>query len=422
MESGAPVIVGAVGTGRIFNHAHLPIYPQLFRTARLVGFFDVSRERASEACDRHREVLKELATTRPEWETEIEENMAQLAVHDSLESMLEVVDAVDIATHARGRMPTAIAAFGAGVSVMAEKPMARTWTETDRAIRALESANRDGGSIVFQLNDDNVFDPKYRMIRDIIRRGEIGNVQHMTLIRGCRLESDNILPAEVTGLENGGGALMAYGSHGLAGALSLFWPQAVPVEVEAVSITTRHPDRTFKGETLHLEVDDNAQIKVKVEDPVTGSWSTVFFEATLVGGHIGLSATHSGGQNSGLLQIIGTKGMIDSESSTSMTLKYWNGGVEEIPIIEYPGESISFKTEMSEFFDAYAAGRTPVYGAQFGANIIATCGASYLSAKVGGTVSIDQFKQYSSGFVDRLGDTSDADDAIIVDLLEPYTR
>jgi predicted dehydrogenase len=242
----------------------------------------------------------------------------------------------------------------------------------------------------------------------------------VTLIRGCQLTDDNLLPAEITGLENGGGALMAYGSHGLAGALSLFWPESVPTGVEAVTIAARHPDRMVKGQMMHLEVDDNAQIKVRMEDPATGSWSTVYFEATIVGGHIGLSPTHGGGQSSGVLQIIGDKGMIDTESSSSMTIKYWNGGTEEIPLIEYPGESISFLSEISEFCDAHREGRQPVYGAEFGAAVIAVCGAGYHSAKHGGVTTLESFKAYAGEFVERYGDTTEADDAVILDLLEPF--
>ena len=39
------VRVGGVGTGRIFQWAHLRVYPQLLAKARLVGFFDVDPAR-----------------------------------------------------------------------------------------------------------------------------------------------------------------------------------------------------------------------------------------------------------------------------------------------------------------------------------------------------------------------------------------
>lgn len=417
MAKTAPVKVGAIGTGRIYNHAHLPVYPALFEKARLVGFFDLSPERAASTKDNHEAKLRELAEQRPELAKDIEQNIAALTVHTSLDSLLESVDAVDIATHARGRMPSAIAAFGAGVSAVAEKPMGRTWTETDRAVRALRDA---GGKAIFQLNDDNVFDPKYRFISSILARGEIGRVQHVTLIRGCNADADNLLPAEVTALENGGGAMQAYGSHGLAGALSLFWPASVPIAVEAVSIRRKHPDRVVQGTPMRLEVDDNAQIKVKMHDAESGSWATVFFEATIVGGHIGLTPTHGGGQSNGFLQIIGDKGMITTEASDSMQIRYWNGGVEEIPLLTFAGESISFVTEFSEFFDAYRAGAEPLISAEFGSNVIAVCGAGYLSAKEGGAVTLDHFKEYSRSFVAKYGDNTEADDAVILDLLEPY--
>jgi predicted dehydrogenase len=52
MEHAAPIIrVGGVGTGRIFQKAHLRVYPTFLREARLVGFYDLDRSRAKEARD-----------------------------------------------------------------------------------------------------------------------------------------------------------------------------------------------------------------------------------------------------------------------------------------------------------------------------------------------------------------------------------
>ncbi len=52
------VRVGGVGTGRIFHYGHMRCYLPLFEKARLVGFFDLDRERAEWAMDEHRKELK----------------------------------------------------------------------------------------------------------------------------------------------------------------------------------------------------------------------------------------------------------------------------------------------------------------------------------------------------------------------------
>ena len=102
--------VGGVGTGRIFQYAHIKVYPKFWRKARLVGFFDLNSERNQQARDKYVDLLQEYATAHPEAAEAIRENIAELQCHDSLESLLEQVDMIDVATHSKGRMATAIAA------------------------------------------------------------------------------------------------------------------------------------------------------------------------------------------------------------------------------------------------------------------------------------------------------------------------
>ena len=162
---GAKLIrVGGVGTGRIFQHAHMRIWPALHGRGRLVGFFDVNQARAQQAKAKYVTMLEEHAAAHPEAGDAVRQNISDLVCYETLDEMLPNVDLVDICTHARGRMPVAIAAFQKGVHAMAEKPMARVWTEADRAARVLAKSK----GVFFQLNDDNVFEPKYRAIRSII--------------------------------------------------------------------------------------------------------------------------------------------------------------------------------------------------------------------------------------------------------------
>ena len=410
--------VGGVGTGRIFQWAHLRAYPPFGEQARLVGFYDLATERAREARDKYQGMLAEWAEKHPDRADDYRANIAELLVHESLQALLDQVDAVDIATHARGRMPTAIAAFEKDVSAMAEKPMARTWTEADRAARVLA---RHPGAI-FQLNDDNVFEPKYRLIRDLIARGEIGEVQTATLIRGSGLDSKTVLKAQANGLENGGGCLMDYGAHGLAGVFSLFPRGYRPVKVKAVQIGVLYPHRVLEDEPFIMEVDDNAQVKVMMENPETGAWATVFLEATWCGGHIGRGEEKPGSQGGGYLELVGDKAVIRSTSFTSMQIQYYSGGVEEIPLIQYPGESVSVHDEMNAFFCAFREDREPEIDIHFGADVIAVCGAAYLSALRREAVTLEEFKDFSRDFVARLGDGEKADDAIVLELLKPYRR
>jgi predicted dehydrogenase len=292
------------------------------------------------------------------------------------------------------------------------------WTEADRAARV----NQGTPGVFLQLNDDNAFDPKYKVLHDLIARGVIGKVQHLSMIRGSTLDATSVLQSQASALDNGGGCLMDYGSHGLAGAWYALGTQFRPTLVEAVRIRVLFPHRVLEGEPYLVEVDDNAQIKVRFEDPETGSWITVFLEATWTGGHIGLDREKPGGQSNGYLRIIGDEGIIHSASADQITVRRWDGGESVLPLREYPGESISFDDEVGGFLAGIRAGVPPEIDVHFGAEVIAICGAAYLSALRRQSVTLDEFRDYAQGYVAKYGDNEHADDALIMDLLAPYRR
>jgi len=412
------VRVGGVGTGRIFQWAHLRPYPQLWRKARLVAFYDLKPDRAREARDKYAGLLEEYAEEHPESAEDVEQNLAELSCCDSLDEILDVVDVVDVCTHSRGRMAVAIAALEKGVHCMVEKPMARTWIEADRAARACA----EHPDVLFQLNDDNAFDPKYHAYRDLVEQGTIGGVQHMTLIRGSGTDATTVLKSQASALDNGGGCLMDYGSHGIAGVWSVLGLNMRPVRVEAVKIAVRFPHRVLEEEPVQLEVEDDAHVKILFEDPDTGEWVTVFLEATWSGGEIGLDEEKNGGQAGGYVRIEGDNGVIESTDKTSIRVLNWDGGESVIPLREYPGETISMLEEIETFIDAVRGEGGPALDISFGADVIATCGAAYLSALRGRPVTLSEFKDFSRGYVEKYGDNERAEEAILKDLLEPYAR
>lgn len=408
--------VGGVGTGRIFNYAHLYPYPRLWAKARLVGFFDTSPAAATKAMENYRGVLTEYAEKHPEAAEAVRANLAELRVHDSLPSLLGQADAIDVCTHSRGRMAAALAALEAGVHSMVEKPMARTWIEADRAVRAFA----ERGDVLFQLNDDNVFDTKYRVLADLLAGGAIGSPQSITLIRGSNVSSQAILKSQASALENGGGCLLDYGTHGLAGVWSLLGARFRPRKVEAVRIAVDFPHRVLQGDPIVMEVDDNARIKVLFEDPESGSWVTVFMEATWSGSHIGLHPEKNGRQSGGWVRIVGDEGVIETATLEQVEVTRWDGGRTVVPIHVPEGMRDSFKAEVEAFVEAVSAGRTPETGVEFGAGIIAIVGSAYLSAIRKRAVTIEEFEQFSRGYVEKHGDNEQAEEAILADLLAPY--
>lgn len=412
------VRVGGVGTGRIFQWAHLRVYPQLLAKARLVGFFDIDPARAEQAREKYADMLREYASEHPQWAEIANGNAADLRCYGTLDELLSEVDVVDVCTHARGRIAVAMAALEKGVHSMLEKPMARTWIEADRAARTFAAKPE----VFCQLNDDNVFDPGYHTLHDLLRQGVIGRPQSLWIIRGSRLDSTTVLKAQASALDNGGGCLMDYGSHGLAGTWYVLGTHLRPVKVEAISVGVRFPHRVLEGEPVYLEVDDNAVFKVLFEDPDTGAWLTVFMETSYVGGHIGPRELRRDVGGGGFLRIEGTEGFIDGGDKTQFTINRWDGGQSVLPLREFPGESISFLNEIGTFIDCVRTGTPPDVDVHFGAEIIAMCGAVYLSALRGRAVTLDEFKEFSREYVKKHGDSEEAEEAVIGDLLAPYKR
>jgi predicted dehydrogenase len=443
------VLVGGVGTGRIFRWAHLRVYPHLLGKARLVSFYDVNPKRAQEAREKYARLLEDYAAEHPESAEAARTNARQLTCHGSLEELLEKVDVVDVCTHARNRMAIAIAAFERGVHSMLEKPMARTWIEADRAVRAFAGPSgspgtRGGGlpqsevglprlapagqkrrglpEVFCQLNDDNVFDPRYQILRDLVARGAVGPVQSMWLVRGSRLDSTSVLKSQALALDNGGGCLMDYGSHGLAGSWYVLGRHLKPVKVEAAAIDVLFPHRVLEGEPVVLEVDDNARIKVLFEDPATGSWVTLFLEASWTGAHIGPKQMRTGEGGGGFLRIEGDEGVIDGSHQTRITVTRWDGGETLLPVREYPGETISFLQEIGHFIDCVRTGTPPEFDLNFGAEVIALCEAAYLSAIRKQAVTVEEAKEFAREYVRKFGDGEQAEEALLADLLKPYGR
>jgi len=412
------VRVGGVGTGRIFQWAHLRVYPQLLEKARLVGFFDIDPARAQQARDKYATMLQEYASEHPESADAAKDNIAELRCYGALDELLDLVDVVDVCTYARGRMAVAMAALERGVHSMLEKPMARTWIEADRAARAFQARP----DVFCQLNDDNVFDPRYHALADLLRQGLIGRPLSMWIIRGSRLDSTTVLKAQASALDNGGGCLMDYGSHGLAGTWYVLGRHLRPVKVEAVSIGVRYPHRVLEGEPVYLEVDDNARFKVLMEDPETGAWTTIFMETSWVGGHIGPKEMRRDVGGGGFLRIEGTEGVVDGGEKEKITITRWDGGETAYPLREFAGESISFLNEIETFVDCVRDGTPPDVDVHFGAEIIAMCDAAYLSALRGRAVTLEEFKDFCREYVKKYGDDEQAEDALVTDLLAPYKR
>jgi len=124
----------------------------------------------------------------------------------------------------------------------------------------------------------------------------------------------------------------------------------------------------------------------------------------------------------GFLRIEGDEGVINGSARDRLTVTRWDGGETVYPLREYPGETISFLHEIEHFIDCVRTGTPPDVDVNFGAEIIAICGAAYLSAIRKRAVTLEEFKEFSRGYVTKYGDNEQAEEALLADLLAPYKR
>ena len=97
---------------------------------------------------------------------------AGLKAYDSLESFLkEDLELVVIATPNQWHAPYAIAAMKSGKNVLCEKPAVMSVKEMEEVIRVSEETGK-----FFTVHQQRRYDPDYRVVRDMVRSGEIGKV------------------------------------------------------------------------------------------------------------------------------------------------------------------------------------------------------------------------------------------------------
>jgi hypothetical protein len=139
-------------------------------------------------------------------------------------------------------------------------------------------------------------------------------------------------------------------------------------------------------------------------------------ETTWCGPHIGF-----GKHRRESIWVLGDKGIIETTWLTDkVTVRAFNGGVTEVPLLEGAGERFFIAAGIRDFVDCMAQGGSPELDVHFGAGIAAVISAAYLSAIRKRAVTLDELEAYSRGFVEKHGDCEKADDAIVNELLAPY--
>jgi len=407
------VKVGVIGSGGIFQGAHLPAYPDV-EESRLVALCDVSEETLKRAERRTREIYLDGAKKaeeegKQELAERLKDDIEEIKTYATAQEMLskEELELVDICTPTRFH-DVAIEALGSGVNVMVEKPMARTYLECLDVIEAVEDSGK-----LYQHNENWLYDIIWYNAKKFVESGAIGEPQlvFVATAHGGPEWASWFWDPEIAG----GGALLDNGVHAITASWFLNGFDSKPTVVKAAEpygICIRMKTRVLQGMFKPFTVEDEAHVLIRYEDE-SGAWSTA---------HVEGSWSH---RDSMETRIIGTDGEIQpSEEEGGVVLKIVDafGEVRKVPLGKRSWVT-SFAGEIRNMCNCVVNKVESVCNEKIGAETTAIVQAAYLSQKKGKkAVTVEEFKRYALELREKTG--KDAPSLLLKDLLkaiEPYT-
>jgi predicted dehydrogenase len=257
--------------------------------------------------------------------------------------------------------------------------------------------------------------------------------------RGSQPHATTVLKWQAMAEVAGGGAVMDYGSHGIATLWYLLGmdERVRPVRVESLEMAVRHRERTLEGEPFTLRVEDDAHTKILWEDTKSGAWITTFLEASWSGNELGC-VDHPYNQ---WIRVEGGRGVLTSFRDGSgngagssgeelLRVQQWAhsaiperavGKAEVYPVEKDDRAKANFDRGIADFIARVSQGLQPLAGAAFAADVIAVTGAAYLSNLQGNrAVTLDEFRAHARAVRDRHADDRAAEEALIDELMAPF--
>ena len=142
-----------------------------------------------------------------------ERDLESVQICSDISEVIETIkpDVVDICTQPFLHAPLAIQALEAGIHVMCEKPISRSWLESQRVIAAVERSGK-----LYQHNENWLWDKDYYTAKKLIDSGAIGEPLLMFLATAHGGPEGN--PKFWNSDFGGGGALLDNGIHAIGAA------------------------------------------------------------------------------------------------------------------------------------------------------------------------------------------------------------
>ncbi len=420
MELTQRVRVAAIGTGNIFRGAHLPAYPDIAQ-AQLVAFCDPDPVAQKAVLKRYHELMEaklKVANERGDQATvdRIEQDRDSIRVCDNISEVIESIkpDLVDVCTQPVLHAPLSIQALEAGIHVMCEKPISRTWLESQRLLEMIQRTGK-----LYQHNENWLWDRDWYTAKKLVDSGAIGEpvLMFLATAHGGPEGAPRFWNSDF----GGGGALLDNGIHAIGASWYVSGLEKRPTYVKAAQpfgMSIRMPNRILDGRFQKVRVDDDAHILIRFEDPKTMAWTTA---------HVEGSWSH---RDSPDTVVIGTTGRIlfvsEDDHRFAVVMDSYD---REARRIEVSGPTwqhwpSSFYGEILNMVECVRNNVPSISDASFGAECSAIVGASYLSERDGRRgVAVEEFKTFARGFTEKYpGDPTAADNALVDALLSAVRK
>ena len=183
----AKIKVGIIGCGTIANGAHIPAYMKN-EEVEIAYFCDIIPERAEKA-------VKDYGCGK-----------AVADYHDVISD--PEVAAVSVCTPNKAHTQITIDALKAGKHVLCEKPAARTYAEVQEMQKTAEECGK-----ILNIGVVNRFNDAVNKIRELIRKGELGDVFHVYVSFRSHRSIPGLGGAFTDNAIAGGGVLIDWGVH-----------------------------------------------------------------------------------------------------------------------------------------------------------------------------------------------------------------
>ena len=406
------VKIGVVGLGGIFRIAHLPAYTEV-EEAQLTALCDISEDALKRAERNVKRLYRDRAERaekdgRPDLAERLRRDLEGINLYKDLEEMLskENLDLIDVCTPTKFHGPVAIEALRAGVNVMVEKPMARTYLECLDVIEAVKESGK-----LYQHNENWLYSPIWYTLKKIVESGVIGEPQYVLV---SQAHGGPEWAAWFWDLDiAGGGALLDNGVHAITISWFLAGFEMEPKVVKAAEpqgIRVRMKTRILQGMFRPFEVEDDAHILIRYEDE-EGRWVTALVEGSW--------------SNRDLMndRVVGTDGEIEhvtKEGESILKIKKPEGTVREINLGRVPWTQ-SFIGEVRNMCNCVLNGVKPLCDERVGAETTAIVQTAYLSQKLGRKpVTLEEFKSYAEKIREREGER--APEVLLKDLISGVAR